>query len=370
MPQIGNGRWQAPDFPLLNGHGRNTEQCGYLFTTDEDVIVEAAKMFKKLEISIHNQRSCHMSDENRGIHWSFLRGEITSPSALARQELEILAFALGTVIDDYDKNGVLRIRDALPLVTGIEIARLLRRICCYKAKKFGNRFCRFWEPKVIERGVIRPWDTTCKVCPKPSVNLEMVYAIAFPPSPEEMQPLDEPVADDSVQPDRFRAWTAGREPMPIEMARKANDALEYRGWKTPEEGELMRQLLVAFDRLHQDLRPLKRMLLRNWRGLLARQQAVAVTWRPGGSDPSWRFLPVDPDDGLRPLAPGIYPSAEGMEAYDVAGSYSFNREVRSFQRKPMSYQIRLTRYPLPIDKVADEQEAGWAVRLLIRPLGT
>ena len=186
-----------------------------------------------------------MGHGNRGIHWSFLRGEITSPEQRARQELEILAFALGALIDDYSRNGVLRFRDALPLAIGTEIARLIRQVSCFHAKRFENRFCCLWKQDGPRRRVRRPWDIACKVCPKPSVNLEMVYAIAFPPSPEEMQLLNKPVADPSVQPDRFKAWTAGREPMPIKMAREANDALEYRGWKTPEEAELMRQLLAA-----------------------------------------------------------------------------------------------------------------------------
>ena len=55
MSQMRNWRRQSTDFALLHGDRRNTEQCRDLFATNEDVIVQAGKIFKKLEISIHNQ---------------------------------------------------------------------------------------------------------------------------------------------------------------------------------------------------------------------------------------------------------------------------------------------------------------------------
>ena len=305
-----------------------------------------------------------MGDGNPGINWSFPKGGITSPEQRDRQEMEFLAFALGAIIDDYNASGALRFRDTLPLLMSTELARLLQRLLCFQFGAFGNRKCAAWKSDVIENGAFQPWETNCKICPKPFATREKVCAVLFPG-----QPANKPNADSYVPQDRFKVWISGREAMPIRMARNANASFEQRGWKTPQEAEFMRQLLDVLDGLHKDLRPLKRMLLRNWKGLLARQQAAAVTWRPGGLGPSWRFLPVDPDEDLRPVAPGIYPSAEGMETFDAAGSYSFDREVRSFQRKPMTYQIRLTQYPLPIDETAEEQAEGWAVRLLVRPLG-
>lgn len=304
-----------------------------------------------------------------------LGGHLLPPDSQNEINAYLLGHVLQTLVKEYDHRGLARARAVLPLAYGAEQMRMMVRKICLAAGAEGYKECNVWPPQDPSRTYKFPdWETSCKTCRRPSAPREVFCACAFPAS-KATQKLGRNVKalPSLVDEDQLKLWTSGRRPLSIDRYLMALIKLSEQGYFEPYQFDYDMKILSALTGFVPHLRALRKILMKSWPKMQAKDQMLVCTWH--GEKPWATFIGTRCQEGLDQrdtiIDPNVFPHLEGSWMFDALAN-SHRQEVIRLQRLPVLVEVRVTPFPLPIDppEFKDYPKGMLALRLFIRPAAT